>query len=135
MEVSATERKCLDTTRRKRARMGEASSENGRGLATCRRNEMDRRCGCGTALNLPSQRGDAGYRLMTLNTLLMLGDVAHPRLLACLRLADYSLRVPVNVFDGHPCVVRRVSCFSLQVGLGEKKTTQLRNAQTPIYGD
>ena len=56
MEVSATERKCLDTTRQKRARMGEASSENGRGLATCRRNEMDRRCGCGTALNLPSQR-------------------------------------------------------------------------------
>ena len=58
------------------------------GLATCRRNEMDRRCGCGTALNLPSQRGDAGYRLMTLNTVLMLGDVAHPRLLACLLLAD-----------------------------------------------
>ena len=32
--------------------------------------------------------GDAGYRLMTLNTVLMLGDVAHPRLLACLLLAD-----------------------------------------------
>ena len=79
--------------------------------------------------------GDAGYRLMTLNTVLMLGDVAHPRLLACLLLADYSLRVPVNVFDGHRCVVRRMSCFSLQVELGGKNTTQLRNAPTPIYGD